>query len=239
MWDLKKQDILFHFALFLFLILFTLVDVSQALAGGDRNSQKINALNDQNRLLEAEAGLASTGTAYILLELQPGADSSPVRINLKNRGIVLREFEARRMRYRRTKTLASEPTPLLKKKAFFSGRRKEIRPRKAEDRAETSVDLDFLEVRDMPSSYTLLFERGRHISVTGQPKGFLASFVYLIRSVLTHIRHSLTIVWNLLQKRESAIIEIMMAQEEAQSFFWSLEKGMSILIIERAPPGSV
>jgi len=223
----------------LFLILSSLGTSSQAIAGGDSIGQKIRALKDENSLLEAELRLASKGTSYIVLDLRTESDSVPVRINLKNRGIVLREFDLDRIRYRRTKGLVIEPIPLIKKMAFFHPKRKEIRPHKPEDWADTISQVDFLELKDMPSNYTLSFGKGLFISITGQPKGLISRFIYLISSILIHIRYSLTIVWNHLWKNEFAVIEIMMGKEDAQSLYWSLQEGMSIVVMERHPYDTV
>jgi len=235
----KKTNLQFNFPFFLFLILFSLGGSSQAIAGGDSIGQKIRALKDENRLLETELGLASKGTSYIILDLRRESDSAPVRINLKNRGIVLREFDVERIRYRRTKGLVIEPFPLLKKMAFFSPKRKEIRPHKLGDSDDTISELDFLELKEMPSNYTLSFKKGVLISITGQRKGLISRFIPLISSILIHIRYSLTIVWNHLWKKEFAIIEIMMGKEDAQALYCSLEEGMSIVIMEGHPYDTV
>jgi hypothetical protein len=237
--EVKKANLQFNFPLFLFLILFSLGGCSQAIAGGDSISQKIRDLKDENSLLEAELGLASKGTSYIILDLRTESETVPVRINLKNRGIVLREFDVERIRYRRTKGLFIEPIPLIKRMAFFPLKRKEIRPHKPEDGVDAIGKLDFLELKDIPSNYTLSFGKGLLISIAGQPKGLIPRFAHLIRSILIHIRYSLTVVWNRLWKNEFAIIEIMMGKEDAQSFYWSLEEGMSIVIMEGYSYGTV
>lgn len=221
------------------MILFSLWAYSQAIAGGDSIGQKIRVLKDENSLLEAELRLASQGTSYIILDLRTESDSVPVRINLKNRGIVLREFDLDKIRYRRTKGLVIEPIPLVKKMAFFPPKRKEIRPHKPEDGADTISQVDFLESKDIPSNYTLSFGKGLFISITGQPKGLIPRFIHLIRSILIHIRYSLTIVWNHFWKNEFAIIEIIIGKEDAQALYWSLEEGMSIVVMERHPYGTI
>lgn len=236
---MKKANLQSNFALFFSLILLTLAGSSRAIAGGDNITQKIRALNEENRLLEAEATLASTGTTYIILELLTESDSVPVRINLKNRGLLLREFDAERIRYRRTKPLVTEPIPLIKKTAFFPMRRKEIKPHKPEDGADADGELDFLELKDMPSNYTLSFGRGLLLYITGERKGLLSRCIFLIRSILRHIRFSLMLVWSHLWDKELAIVEILMRGEDAQSLYWSLEEGMNVVVRERDPDGTV
>jgi hypothetical protein len=235
----KKENLQFNFPLFLFLILFSLGGSSQAIAGGDSIGQKIRDLKDENSLLEAELKLASKGTSYIILDLRTDSDSVPVRIRLKNRGIVLREFDADKIKHRRMKGLVIEPIPLVRKMAFFPPKRKEIKPYKPEDGTDLMSDLDFLELKDIPSNYTLSFGRGLLVSITGQTKGLIFRFIHLARSILIHIRYSLTIVWNHLWKNEFAIIEIVMGKEDAQALYWSLEEGMSIVIVEGHPDDTV
>jgi len=237
--ELKKMNFQLKVSLFLFMILFSLRAYSQAIAGGDSIGQKIRDLKDENSLLEAELRLASQGTSYIILDLRTESDSVPVRINLKNRGIVLREFDLDKIRYRRTKGLVIEPIPLVKKMAFFPPKRKEIRPHKPEDGADTISQVDFLESKDIPSNYTLSFGKGLFISITGQPKGLIPRFIHLISSILIHIRYSLPIVWNHFWKNDFAIIKIIMGKEDAQALYWSLNEGMSIVVMEGHPYGTI
>jgi len=229
----------FKVPLFLFMILFSLRTYSQAIAGGDSIGQKVRELKDENSLLEAELRLASQRASYIILDMRTESDSVPLRINLKNRGRVLREFDVERIRYRRTKALVIEPIPLIKKMAFFPPKRKEIRPHNPEDSADTISELQFLELKDMPSNYTLSFGKGLLISVTDQPKGLISRFIHLLRSTLIHIRYSLTIVWNHFWNDEFAIVEIIMGKEDAQALYWSLDEGMSIVVTEKHPYDTV
>ena len=117
--------------------------------------------------------------------------------------------------------------------AFFPPKRKEIKPYKPDDGTDLTYDLDFLELKDVPSNYTLLFGKGLSVSIRGQAKGLIPELIQLIRSILVHIRYSMTIVWNYLWRNEFAIIEMMMDKEDAQAFYWSLDEGMNILIVDR------
>jgi hypothetical protein len=115
---------------FLFVILLSLQAWSQALAGGDSIDQKVWSLKNENALLKAELGLASRGGGYVILDLPTELDPAPVRIKLKNRGIVLREFDVESLRYRTTKGSIIAPAPLIRKNTLFYPKRNEIRPRK-------------------------------------------------------------------------------------------------------------
>ena len=232
---LESKKMQFNILLFLLMILIPFGVSSQGITDGDTMAQKIRALEDENHLLDAELRLASKGMSYIILDLRTESDSTPVRMDLKNRGMVLREFGIDRIRYRGTKGLAIEPIPLIKKTAFFHPKRKEIKPLKPEEALDTISELEFMELKDMPSDYTLLFAKGLYISVTGQPKGLiLRRIIHVMRSIFRHIRYSLTMGWNYLLKKDCAIIEIAMGKEDAQALFWSLEEGMNIVLVEKA-----
>ena len=198
-------------------------------------AQKLNALEGENRLLNAELKLASKGMSYIILDLRTESDSAPVRMDLKNRGMVLRQFGIERVRYRGTKGFVIEPIPLLKKRAFLPPKRKEIKPLKPEESLDPLSEFEFMELKDMPSNYTLLFAKGLYISVIDHSGGFLFRRVINgMRSIVRHIRYSFTMVWNYLLKKECTILEIAMAREDAQTLFWSLDLGMPIVVVEKA-----
>ena len=198
-------------------------------------AQKLNALEGENRLLNAELKLASKGMSYIILDLRTESDSAPVRMDLKNRGMVLRQFGIERVRYRGTKGFVIEPIPLLKKRAFLPPKRKEIKPLKPEESLDPLSEFEFMELKDMPSNYTLLFANGLHISVIDHSGGFiLYRVINGMRSIVRHVRYSLTMVWNTLLKKECAVIDIAMAREDAQTLFWSLDLGMPIVVVKKA-----
>ena len=205
---------------------------SDAFAGGDGIGRKIRDLKEDNSLLDAEMKLTSKGTSYIILDMRAESVSAPVRINLKNRGRILREFDVERIRYRRTKGLAIEPIPLVKKMAFSPPERKEIKPRKSEGSDDAAGEPEFLELKDMPSSYTLSFGKGLLLSITSRPKSLISRFFHLLRSTFVHIRYSLTIVWNSFRNREVAVAEIVMDKEAAQALYWSLDEGIGIVVME-------
>jgi hypothetical protein len=230
---LKKMP--FNILCFLLMLLVPFGVYSQAIAGGDTMAQKLRALEDENHLLKAELRLASKGMSYIILDLRTDSDSTPVRMDLKNRGMVLREFGIESMRYRGTKGFVIEPIPLLKKRAFLPPKRKEIKPLKPEESLDPLSEFEFMELKDMPSNYTLLFAKGLYISVIDHSGGFLFRRVINgMRSIVRHIRYSFTMVWNYLLKKECTILEIAMGREDAQTLFWSLDLGMPIVVVEKA-----
>jgi len=184
---------------------------------------------EEGRLLEAELKLARKGRAYIIL------DTSPKRIYLKNRGITLREFEIIDTRHWGGREGVSGPIVLLKKRSLFKPERKEIKPPpkdKDVEPVDTTPSLEFLELKDMPSNYTLLFEKGVSVSVRATPgEGVIGWPKYLFLSMLRHIHYSFRTVWNYLRGKPFTMIELTMNKEDAQALFWTLQEGVNILII--------
>lgn len=185
------------------------------------------ALKEENLLLEAELELAKRGDTYIILDL------SKEKIFLKNRGILLKEFDISKTRYWAEKGLSIESVRLFRKKALFLPARKEIEPLKNEEGVDPAGKMEFLEPDNMPYRYTLSFENGVSISIRNQTEGAV-QFIGAIYSIAKHIRHSFMAVWNHLQRKTLTIIDIAMSREDAQALFWSLQEGTSILISGRA-----
>lgn len=183
---------------------------------------------EEGRLLEAELKLAMKGRAYIIL------DTSLKRIYLKNRGITLREFDIIDTRHWGERNGASGPIALLKKMSLFKPERKEVKPPpKDVEPVDITPPLEFLEIKDMPSNYTLLFEKGVSLSVRATPgEGVIGWPKYLFLSMLRHIHYSFRTVWNYLRGKPFTMIELVMDKEDAQALFWTLQEGTNILITE-------
>jgi hypothetical protein len=233
--ELKKMRFQFKAPLSVFIVLFLLLTHSPSVAGGDLLSLKTRELKYENSLLETELRLASKKTSYIILDLGTESASLPARMSLKNRGVILRAFDIERINYRSARGWSTAPLPLNKKKAFLPPKRKEIRPHKPEDGLDDVSPLDFLELKDMPSSYTLQFGEGLYISITGQPKGLIPSLIHRVRSIFIHLGCSLTMVWSRVWNHPFAAVDITMSKEDAQALYWSLEEGADIVVIKRHP----
>lgn len=200
---------------------------SRAIADDEGVDNDLKILRKENLLLGAELRLAQKGASYLLL------DPIMKKIYLKNKGIIIREFDIERIRYWREKGLSIEPIPLLKKKTFFYQKRKEIRPQEPKKEIDVADVTDFLGVEDMPYRYTLLFEKGITISVTAKPnKGLIYQLIGTIDSISKHIHHSTILIWNHLWKKNFTIGDLVMNKEDAQALFWALQEGTFIVILE-------
>ncbi len=219
--------------------IFLLISLVFTFLGGDRRAsaaeesplQRMKALKEENRLLEAERRLASKKASYLVLDLRRDSGETSGKLAIKNRGIVLRELPLVRYSLRKSKGFVFEGMALSRKGAFFPPKRKEIKPGKTDGTDEASDALDFLELKDMPTSYRLLFGETFSVSVAATPRDLPSKAFYVVRSVLRHLYHSLLLIWNRFKGKEVAFLEVTMDKEDAQALYWSSEIGMSVLVI--------
>ena len=211
----------------IFLFCFLLF-ISPSPAIADDNSsigKSSGTLKEENRLIGIELELAQKGVPYVVL------DTSKEKIFLKNRGILLREFKIEKIKFWGRHVLSIDPIPLSKKKAYTLPKRKEIVPHKQEEGAsDTSAKEEFLELKDMPYQYTLLFEKGLSIFVKPKSEGRWSEFIYFIRSILRHIYNSFVLVSRHMFKKDYTRIELEMSKEDAQALYWTFSEGMNIVL---------
>ena len=181
-----------------------------AAAAADEKTKAV----EQNRLLEAELALAKTSASYLVM------DFSEKSISLKSRGIVLKKWEIRKARFW-GQSIPIKALGLLKKSAWFPPKRKNIVPGKE---AQGDVDLEVLELREMPSRYRLTFPDGIHISIRPRTKKFFAFLGNVGTSIGRLILLPLKALWFKINKKRFSEIELVMANEnDSKGIYWSLE----------------
>jgi hypothetical protein len=189
---------------------------------GSQEGQEITTLLVKNQLLNQELELASKPQIYFLLNLGEN------KIELKARGLVLKEWKIARIRrwgpHPDLKILTLE-----KKSALFAPKRKKIKP--GEMQSSGTFEPEALELKDMPTVYTLRFKEGVKIYVRPGAKklgGHLASLVSFLRW------YGWFPIENLISrflKKEMKLIEITLSSsEEAKAIYWGLLEGMKGLI---------
>jgi len=227
----KKIARLFKLLLLLGLI-FPSLGTDPKISAEEDLRQRMKALREGNLLLEAERRLASKKGSYLVLDLRRNSGEGSAKLAIKNRGIVLRELSLLRYSLRKSKGFVFEPMALAQKGTFFPPKRKEIKPGKTDGAEESSGELDFLELKDMPTSYKLVFSETLFVSVGAAPQDLPSKVFHTVRSVVRHIFHSLVLIWSHIKGKEVAFIEITLAKEDAQALYWSSEIGMNILVIQ-------
>jgi hypothetical protein len=190
----------------------------------------INALCDEktrimeeNQYLEAELGLAKAPSLYFIFDFKEKS------VYLKAKGTIFREWEIRRIRFWGN-PLPVKSFSLIKKSALFPPKRKSIKPGKSEEK--DNFELEVLELKDMPSSYTLSIEGDIVVYVRPKTKSFV--------SLLRNIGHSLrwytfpplkTLWFSLKKKRSYTAIDILLADEkDAKALYWAFLDGLKGII---------
>ena len=177
----------------------------------------------QNRLAKEELLLAKTPSLYFIVYLKSKV------IVLKSRGMILQEWKAQSIRAWGDAPPLGALT-LEKKSTLFPPKRTKIKPAADEEEAAT-FELDALELKDMPSRFTLFLSGGIRLHVRPKARGLFPR--------LGNIGHLLG--WNLwvplknlsfrLRKKHFAAFDISLEKkEDGQAVYWALPEGIKGLV---------
>jgi hypothetical protein len=177
----------------------------------------------QSRLAREEIVLAKTPSLYFIVYLKSKV------IALRSRGMTLQEWKVHSIH------AWGEAPPLgaltlEKKSTLFPPKRAKIKPAAKEEEA-ASFELEALELKDMPSRFTLFLSGGIRLSIRPMARGFFPR--------LGNFGHVLA--WNLwvplrnlsfrLRKKPFAAIDIKLEKkEEGQAVYWALPDGVKGLV---------
>ncbi|MDH7512629.1 MAG: hypothetical protein QHH14_06765 [Clostridiales bacterium] len=199
------------------LLALTVMGYSFAVSG-----EKIQSQGLKNQFLKEELALARAPSSYFVVDLQ-------TRIfQLKASGLTLREWKIERLRR------WGDPVPLRaisieKKSALFAPKRKKIKPG-ANQEGETH-ELEVLELKDMPSSFSLCLDRGLYIYVRPRPETFLSRAWEIGRFLRWYTLIPLKNLWFEMKKEPLTALDIkVLNKEEAKSLYWALLEGHKGLI---------
>jgi hypothetical protein len=178
---------------------------------------------EMNRLLEAEATLAKAPSSYFIM------DFGEKGVFLKVRGIVLKKWELKKVKFW-GKPVSIKALKLLKKSAWFPPKRKTIVPGNDE---QGNVDLGVLEVKDMPSLYSLTFPGRTRIEVRAKSANFFL-FFRKVGSVFRRYTYlPLKTLWLALRKKSFTEIELVVDNEkDSKGLFWAFLEGQSCIIYQ-------
>lgn len=221
--QIKIEKMIFLFLLLFFLLIFivlTRVDASER-----QNAQKeqdIGPLLIKSLLLKQEFELASKPQLYFLFNL------SEKKLELKARGLLLKEWKIARIR-RWGGHPALKILTLEKKSALFAPKRKKIKP--GEVQSGGTFELEALEVKDMPTIYTLKFNEGLKIYVRPKAKKFGGSMASIGFFLRWYGWFPIQNLFFQIFKKPVKLMEISLASgEEAKAIYWALLEGMKGLI---------
>lgn len=220
---LQIKRVIFFFRLLIFLLF--LISLTETDGFGQPNSrmeQEIAYLLIKNQVLKQELKLASKPQLYFLFNL------GEMRLELKARGLVLKKWRIARIR-RWGAHPAIKILTLEKKSALFAPKRKKIKPGAIQNSGV--FELEALEIKDMPTIYTLRFNEGLKIYVRPEAKNFGGSMASLGFFLRWYGWFPVQNLFFRIFRKPIMFMEISISSgEEAKAIYWALLEGMKGLI---------
>jgi len=177
----------------------------------------------QNRLAKEELQLARTPSLYFIVYLKSKV------IALKSRGMTLREWGIESLH-----AWGDPPPPdaltLQKKSTLFPPKRTKIKPAVSEEEA-AAFEPDALELKDMPSRFTLFLSGGMRIYIRAKARGFFPRLGSLGHFFAWYVWAPMTNLSFEMRKKPFAALDIMLAnKEDARTLYWAFPDGLKGLI---------
>ncbi len=195
----------------------------------DAMSENALGLENETHLLESELELAKKPHIYFIFDLKKG------EIFLKSRGIVLKEMKIADMKFW-GRTADTRPHILLKKSSLFKPKRVTIEPNKNKEKETTtttntgSFEVEALELKDMPTSYRLVFHEGIFVSIRPKAAGFFSRLYSIGRYLNWYISRPLLTLWNSIKHKPFTVIYLTVNEQDARSIYWSLTENSESII---------
>jgi len=181
---------------------------------------KENYLRD-NRILEEEIRLAGKPQVYFVFDLREKT------AYIKARGISLRELRIKDFS-RRGGPMAAAAYSLKEKKTFFKPGRETIKPRESKD--NDNYKIEALELSDMPSRFTLVFDGGLRISIRPETEGVISGISNLFHSALRLLTRPLAMLWHAVRGKPYCAVDIVLNKNDARTIFWSFSEGSAAVV---------
>jgi hypothetical protein len=179
----------------------------------------------ENKLAKEELALAKTPSLYFIVYLRSRV------IALKSRGMTLEEWKVQSLHsWGDAAPLAA--LTLNKKSALNPPQRTKIKPASSEEEAATAAfELEALELKDMPSRFTLFLTGNIRISIRTKPRGFLPRTGELGHALAWNLWVPLKNLRFRMKKAPFGAVDIKLEKkEEGQSLYWALPDGIKGLV---------
>jgi len=186
-------------------------------------SQSAKDIKDEALCLKSELILTKKPIIYFIFDLKNRV------VLLKSRGIVLKQMKIENVEFWGD-PVDAKPLLMIEKSALFEPERVKIDPDKnKEEDADTTTpanpgafDIDALELKDMPTNYSMEFSDGVHISVRPGKAGFISGIYNAASYLGWYTTRPIMTVWNSLRSRPFTSIYMTVSEEDARSIYWSL-----------------
>jgi hypothetical protein len=180
------------------------------------------SLARETEFLEAEITLARKQQIYFVFQLKDK------KIQLKARGIALREWDIEKMRFFGD-GVRLKPVALNKKITLFPPKRESIKPGNKDEKDEFKIES--LELKDMPSRYTLFLDAGISIYVRPKPGSIFSKLGSAWRSLKWHTIPPLKMVLLSARNRPFTAVDVVLkSRQETQALFWAFSEGFECIV---------
>lgn len=158
-------------------------------------------------------------------------DAPHKNLELRVRGMVLRTWKVESLRFWGTPAFA-KTVRLVKKSTLNPPRRTVIKPGETttapkDPKAAASFELDALELKDMPKTFSLEFDNGLHVSVKTKQRGFKGFKEDIGWYVTLPVRS----LFGAREGRTTSELEIRFEKEkDAQAIYWIFFDGIKGLV---------
>ncbi len=195
----------------------------------DAMSENAVGLENETHLLESELELAKKPQIYFIFDLKKG------KIFLKSRGLVLKEMKIEGAKFW-GRPVDIKPRALLQKGSLFKPKRVTIDPNKNKEKETTtttstgSFEIEALELKDMPTSYRLIFQEGIFVSIRPKAAGFFSRLYSAGHYLNWYISRPLLTLWNSIKNKPFTAIYLTVNEQDARVIYWSLTENSESII---------
>ena len=177
----------------------------------------------RNRLAKEELKLAGSPSLYFIIALKSGT------ISLKSRGMTLREWKISGLH-----AWGDPPRPtaltIRKKSALFPPKRTKIKPAANEEEA-AAYEPDALELKDMPSRFSLFLSDGMRIYVRAGVNGSVPRLGTIGHFFAWHVWAPMSNLFSELRNKPFSALDIRLAdKEDVQALYWAFPDGIKGLV---------
>ncbi len=202
--------------------LFLLFSLRSLAVPAENKDAKTLEIIEENLLLEAEYKLTKSPSLYFIFNLRES------KIYLKARGKTLKEWPVEAVRFWGD-AIPLKALPLVKKSTLFAPRRENIEPGQNKD--SSAVEIDALEIGDMPGSYTLSFAGGVRVYIDYRRGGLFSLIGSLGRTLKWLSAPPMLTLWYALSRSSFTAVDIVLKDKgEAGSLYWILTEGNQCIL---------
>jgi hypothetical protein len=199
------------------LVVFCLLWISLPARGDDRT------VYFEKTLAKEELLLARTPSLYFIVYVKSKT------IALRSRGMTLQEWKVKGV-HAWGKEAPLDALTLEKKSTLFPPKRAKIKPA-ANEGEDATFELEALELKDMPSRFTLFLSRGVRVYVRSQARGFFPRLGNLGHLLAWNLWVPLkNLSFRLIKKPFGAIDIKLEKKEDSQAVYWAFHDGIKGLI---------